>query len=263
MGEKAGWQEAVASPGDPKAVVRAEGEEDGGEGGRERGSQEGEREGRGEGWLRLGNPMGCLGPGPERRFSSCPTPVQWHGGQCLLSAGQHNDSISWGFHHYPCSHQETPCVPICMRRGTLPLSLPLHLPRVKSSQPVRSLSPASDWNLHCLWHTRMRAQQGERRPRGALKQEEGPAGVWLGSVFTALSGPTFACLKAGAGPDNSQLSGPCRPPWAPTPLPSQIQTGWLPAPTNSGSKDCGANKMLSWEKEAEGPVNTLTVMLTA
>ena len=69
MGEEAGWQEAVASPGDPKAVVRAEGEEEGEEG-RERGSQEGEREGRGEGWLRLGNPMGCLGRGPERRFSS-------------------------------------------------------------------------------------------------------------------------------------------------------------------------------------------------
>ena len=75
-----------------------------------------------------------------------------------------------------------------------------------------------------------------------------PAGVWLGSVFTALSGQTFACLKAAAGPDNSQLWRPCRPPWAPTPLPSQIQTGWLPAPTNSGSKDCGANNM-SWEKE--------------
>lgn len=113
MGEEAGWQEAAASPGDPKAVVRAEGEDQEGEGGRERGSQEGEREGRGEGWLRLGNPMGCLGRGPERRFSSSLTPVQLRGGQCSLSAGQHNDSISWGFHHHPCSRQETPCVPIC------------------------------------------------------------------------------------------------------------------------------------------------------
>ena len=51
-GEEAGWQEAVASAGDPKAVVRAEGEEDRGEGGRERGSRggrekEGERDGSG------------------------------------------------------------------------------------------------------------------------------------------------------------------------------------------------------------------------
>lgn len=46
IGEEAGWQGAGASPGDPKAVVKAEGEEEGG-------SEEGEREGRGEGELRL------------------------------------------------------------------------------------------------------------------------------------------------------------------------------------------------------------------
>ena len=40
MGEEARWQEAVASPGDPKAVVRAEGEDEEGEGGRERGRRE-------------------------------------------------------------------------------------------------------------------------------------------------------------------------------------------------------------------------------
>lgn len=35
----------------------------------------------------------------------------------------------------------------------------------------------------------------------------------LRTVFAALSGLTFACLKAGAGPGNSQPSGICRPLW--------------------------------------------------
>ena len=52
-GEEARWPGAEASPGDPKAVVKAEGEEEEGEGGRKGGSEEAEREGRGEGELRL------------------------------------------------------------------------------------------------------------------------------------------------------------------------------------------------------------------
>ena len=49
MGEEARWQEAVASPGDPKAVVRAEGEDEEGEGGREGARREREKEGERDG----------------------------------------------------------------------------------------------------------------------------------------------------------------------------------------------------------------------
>ena len=109
--------------------------------------------------------------------------------------------------------RNTLCSYLHAKRNLL-LSLPLPLPRAERGQPLRSLSPASDWNLHCLWHTRMRAQQGEWRPRGALKQEEGPAGVWLGSLFTALSGQiglpeggSWSCLTTHSSRDHAGHPG--------------------------------------------------------
>lgn len=82
-------------------------------------------------------------------------------------------------------------------------------------------------------------------------------------MFTALSGQTLACLKAGACPGNSEPSGSCRPPWTP-PTPSQTQTGWLPpCPHQLWQQGLWSQQDIVLGEGGGSPVNTLTVVLTA
>lgn len=99
---------------------------------------EGEREERGDAELML-NSMGSVGCGPERSFQGLPTPARVFRDECLLSAGHHNDSVSWGLHQQLLRNTQGSYL---QAKGN-PAGLPPSPPPRGTEWPVRSLSPAS------------------------------------------------------------------------------------------------------------------------
>lgn len=99
-----------------------------------------------------------------------------------------------------------------------------------------------------------------QRPRETLTWEEGPAGVRRRRVSAALRAQTFACLKARASLcARAWLSDSRRPPCTAPPPHYLYRLGsCLPVPISSGSRECGANRMLFLEREVGSLADTLT-----